>query len=170
MTKQRLINRLRWYYPTELFNVFLFSGIGIWLIYDFSFQDVLFLLYGLLIVVVILFQGQKYWSLKLKALQGKQFDQQKSLNYFRNSKKLNVVLIALIPLVFVIQIYLNGWNLVRENFLGWAIATHTLGILEHINYYHVQLMIDNIHDIKYLKVNKKLKTASLRKHLMVGRI
>lgn len=72
MTKQRLINRLRWYYPTELFNVFLFSGIGIWLIYDFDFQDVLLLLYGLLIVVVILFQGQKYWSLKLKVLQGTQ--------------------------------------------------------------------------------------------------
>lgn len=74
-------------------------------------------------------------------------------------------MIALIPLVFVIQLYLNNWTL-NSNLMLWAIIANVFGVLEHINYYNRQLMVDNASDLKYILKNKKLKTASLAKDLL----
>ena len=74
-------------------------------------------------------------------------------------------MIALIPLVLVIQLYLNNWTL-NGNLMLWAIIANVFGILEHINYYNRQLMVDNASDLKYILNNKKLKTASLAKDLL----
>ena len=41
-------------------------------------------------------------------------------------------------------------------------------ILEHINYYRVQISIDNAYDIKYVVRNRRLKTASLAKDVREG--
>ncbi|MEX0720583.1 MAG: hypothetical protein WD059_07935 [Balneolaceae bacterium] len=170
MSKKRLIRRLSWYYPTELFNVFLFSGIAVWLILEYSFSDIVFLIYGLLLMVIILFQGQYYWKLKLDAMKGKFVNQEKALLFFRFSEKLNMTMIAIIPLMLLVQFYLNGWTLLEENFIFWAIFANIFGILEHINYYHRQLMVDNRFDIKYLLINKRLKISSLKKDLKASKI
>lgn len=170
MSKRRLIKRLSWYYPTELFNVFLFTGIMIWLLINFPFLEILSLLYGLLIMTVILFQGQYYWRVKLKNLQGKSINQDVTLAYFRISKKFNLVLIALIPFALFIELYLNSWVISNSILYGWAIFANIFGILEYINYYHYQLMYDNVHDLKYLQINKKLKIASLKKDLIENKI
>ena len=74
-------------------------------------------------------------------------------------------MIALIPLVFIIQILQNNWQIIPENLIIWGLLANVFGILEHINYYNRQLMIDNLSDIKYLQRNKKLKIASLAKDL-----
>ena len=54
----------------------------------------------------------------------------------------------------------------ENNLLLLGILANVIGVLEHINYYHRQLMIDNLSDIKYLLRNKRLKVASLKKAFM----
>lgn len=95
----------------------------------------------------------------------KPFNQEKNLNLFRNSKKINLILIALIPIIFAIQLYQNDWGIIPENLILYGILSNFFAILEHINYYNRQLMIDNSADLKYIKRNKKLKIASLAKDL-----
>lgn len=170
MRKEKLIKRLTWYYPTERFNALLFSGITVYVLFNNKFTDVIFLLYGLLLMVFILFQGQHYWKLKLLILTGKQIDQGANLQLFRKCKSYNVALIILMPLVAFVQFYLNDYRIKAENLPLWAIAANVFGILEHINYYHTQLTIDNAADVAYLKRNKKLKMAKLNKDLRDNKI
>lgn len=154
----------------EMMHAFItFPLIAVWLIITKPFSDILFLLYGLVLCISILYQGQHYWKLKLYTLTGRTFDRNKNLNFFRNSKRSNLVMIALIPLVLVIQLYLNNWTL-NGNLMLWAIIANVFGILEHINYYNRQLMVDNTSDINYLIRNRKLKTASLAKDLLENEI
>jgi hypothetical protein len=47
----------------------------------------------------------------------------------------------------------------------WAVVANIFGVLEHINYYNRQLMVDNISDLNYIVLNRKLKIASLAKDL-----
>lgn len=78
---------------------------------------------------------------------------------------MNLILISLIPLVFVVQIYWNDWRIIPKNLIMWGFLANVFGILEHINYYNRQLMIDNSSDLEYLKRNRRLKIASLAKDL-----
>ncbi len=166
MSKQKLIKRLKSYYPMERFHAFVtFPAILVYLFLNNSFVDIFFLLYGILVCIIILIQGQHYWKLKLYRLMDKPFNQEKNLNIFRNSKKLNLILIGLIPIIFAIQLYQNDWSIIPKNFIFWGILANFFAILEHINYYNRQLMIDNFADLEYIKRNKKLKIASLAKDL-----
>lgn len=165
MGKVRLIKRLKWYYPTERFNAFLFLSITIYVPFRYAFINVIFLIYGLILMTYILFQGQHYWKLKLYKLTNKYFEQKKNLALFRKLKRTNIVLILCIPVVLLVQLFLSNWSIKSDNLFGWAVVANIVGILEHINYYHLQLMIDNLSDVKYLMKNKKLKIASLKKDL-----
>jgi uncharacterized membrane protein len=110
MSKQKLIKRLKSYYPLEKFHAFVTFPVGlVYLILKNSFTDILFLSYGIFICIIILIQGQHYWKLKLYGLTNKPFNQEKNLIIFKNSKKSNLVLIGLIPIIFGIQLYQNDW-------------------------------------------------------------
>lgn len=166
MSKINLIKRLSWYYPVEKMHAFLtFPGIAIYFTFTNPISNIIFLLYGLALCIFIFFQGQLYWKLKLFSLQGKSFEQDKNLTFFRKSRKTNVFMILLIPAVFFIQLFLNNWNLTLNTLTLSGFAANAFGILEHINYYHTQLMIDNTSDFNYLLRNRKLKKASLAKDL-----
>ena len=78
--------------------------------------------------------------------------------------------IGLIPFVCILQIFLNNWSIKNGNLIYWAIAANVFGILEHINYYNRQLMIDNSSDLNYVIKNRKLKVASLAKDLLENKI
>ena len=150
----------------ERFHAFVtFPSVLVYLVFKNSFEDIFFLLYGLLICIVILIQGQQYWKLKLYKLTNHPFNQERNLNIFKNSKKLNLVLIGFIPIIFGLQLYQNGWKIISENLIFWGLLVNFFAILEHINYYYRQLMIDNTSDLEYLKRNKRLKVASLAKDL-----
>jgi len=60
--------------------------------------------------------------------------------------------------------------IIENNLFLWRILANVIGVLEHINYYHKQLMVDNLSDVKYLLRNKKLKVASLKKDLDESKI
>jgi hypothetical protein len=74
-------------------------------------------------------------------------------------------MIGLVPIIFIIQLYLINWTVKTEKLMFWAIIANVFGILEHINYYNRQLMIDNASDLNYVIRNRKLKIASLAKDL-----
>ncbi len=171
MSKKDLIKRLNWYYPLERIHAFItLPCIMLFLLYSYPISDVLFLLYGLILCTFVLFQGQHYWKLKLNRLTGKQFDQNKNLLFFRKSKKVNLVMIGLIPILCIIQLYLSNWAIKKENLMFWGVIANLFGVLEHINYYNIQLMIDNTSDLNYVIRNRKLKIASLAKDLSENEI
>lgn len=166
MSKKALIKRLNWYYPAERMHAFFtFPLITIYLLFTNSLQDVIFLTYGLVFCIVILFQGQHYWKLKLYRLTGKPFDQNKNLKFFRKSKHVNLIMIGLIPLIFAVQLYLSKWTRKTDNLILWGAIANIFAVLEHVNYYNRQLMIDNISDLNYIIKNKKFKVASLAKDI-----
>lgn len=170
MRKQGLINRLGWYYPTERFNVFLFGGITAYVLFQYAARDVVLLVYGLLVMTYILYQGQKYWQLKLYRLTGKSVNQARSLAFFRTAKRANVWLCCIMPLVLLVQLYLFGWSVPSTPIFLLALLANSFGVLEHVNYYHRQLMIDNAADWRYLKHYRRLKVASLAKDLAEGQL
>jgi hypothetical protein len=87
MSKNELIQRLNKTYKMERSHAFFtFPAIAIYLLFNHSLVDILFLLYGLILCIFILFQGQHYFKLKLKSLHGNSFDQNKNLLFFRKSK------------------------------------------------------------------------------------
>ena len=80
----------------------------------------------------------------------KSFNQKKNITIFKKSKKLNLILIGLIPIVFGFQLYQNDWQISPENLILYGILANLFAVLEHINYYNRQLMIDNLSDLEYL--------------------
>lgn len=168
MGKSKLIKRLSWYYPLEKFHAFVtFPALLVYVLFTYPFKETVFLVYGLLLCILILYQGQHYWKIKLKKLKGESFDNDKNIRFFQFFKKINHILIGLIPFVFIVQMEYFDWNF-NNKLLYYAIAANAFGILEHVNYYHTQLMIDNWADVKYVFRNKKLKQASLAKDLLDG--
>ncbi len=166
MTKTRLIERLKWYYPLEKFHALVtFPAIMLFLMYKNPLRDLVFVSYGLLVCIAVLYQGQLYWKLKLDRLLAKDINQRESLQFFRRSKKVNFFLIFLMPLFFILQLYLQDWDHNSNDYLYWGLLANLFAILEHVNYYHIQLMVDNQYDMKYLITHKRLKKASLAKDL-----
>ena len=95
----------------------------------------------------------------------RRLNRRKTSLFFRISRKYNLYMILLIPAVLFIQLLLNSWNLELNTITLVSFAANAVGILEHINYYHTQLMIDNTSDLSYLLRNRKFKKASLAKDL-----
>jgi|AntRauTorcE11897_2_1112592.scaffolds.fasta_scaffold01011_7 hypothetical protein len=154
----------------EGMNAMMFFGVIVILNASYGVQDLLPLSYGILLVCFILSQGTYYWWIKLCALQGRNIPVKKILKRFQKFKTQNKVGILLIPAVFLIQWYLSGAQFDEIHFLGWALFANGFAILEYINYYHRQIMIDNRYDLQYILQNKKLKEASLFKDMRENKI
>ncbi|QQX76822.1 MULTISPECIES: hypothetical protein [Aequorivita] len=170
MGKEKLIKRLRWYYPLEkLHTFFTFPLLAIYFLTQHPFVKSIWFLYGMMVCIFILYQGQKYWQLKLWRLVGKPFSQVKNLKFFKKAKRINFLLIMGMPVILVVQLLIVNWSVADFEILLWSFAANLFAILEHINYYHTQLMIDNTSDIAFIFRNKKLKTASLAKDLKENR-
>lgn len=170
MTKNRLVRRLSWYYPAELFGLRFFAGLLLYLAWRLGVGDNMLLLYGLLVMTFVVYQGQRYWRLKLWRLQGRAFDAARHLRFFTAAQQANQGLILLMPVVLAGQWFWAGGRFGPANHLGWALLANAFGVLEHVNYCHRQLMIDNAYDIAYLRRNRRLKTASLAKDLREGKL
>jgi|SRR5690554_1369728 len=165
-TKQRLINRLKWYYPLEKIHTFVTFPFFIALVlYVYPIRETIFIVYGLLVCIYILYQGQKYWKIKLFRLRNEPIDQERNLLFFKKSRKINVILIGLIPLFLAIQLWLQDWKITMDKLFFFSVLVNVFAVLEHINYYHIQIMIDNKYDLLYVLRNKKLKPASLANDL-----
>lgn len=118
----------------------------------------------------ILVQGQYYWKIKYFKLKEQPLSSPKNLSFFKNCKKINLIFICAMPLVFVLQMWADNWNSIANDLLPWAIYANLFAVLEHINYYNIQLMIDNRYDLKYLIFHKKFKKSHLSKDLDHNRL
>jgi hypothetical protein len=166
MGKKDLIKRLRWYYPLEKLHAFVsFPLLIFYFLSNYPFIKSIWFIYGMLFCIFVLFQGQKYWQLKLWRLEGKPFSQVKNLRFFRKAKRINLFLMLGIPIILALQMLIVDWTTKDFNIIFWSFLANIFAILEHINYYNKQLMVDNAADFKYIIRNKKLKTASLAKDL-----
>lgn len=164
MSKVRLIKRLKWYYPTERFHTFVtFPALLVYALFTYPPSEVVFLAYGLLVCIIILYQGQRYWKLKLDRLEEQKIEQEKNIRFFIKAKSINRLLISCMPILLMVLLYLNTWG--YNEMLLWGLLANVFAILEHINYYHTQLMVDNSYDVAFLVTNKRLKKASLAKDM-----
>ncbi len=171
MSKTRLIKRLKWYYPTEKFHTYVtFPVVLFYLLLTYPIINIILLSYGLIVCIFILYQGQYYWKLKLNALKGEYIEQNNNIKFFKKSKRLNSILILFMIPVLLIQLYVQGWSFGSNNMFFWGILVNLFAVLEHVNYYHTQLMIDNKYDFEYLLKNRKLKKASLAKDLIENKL
>ncbi len=171
MSKARLIRRLKWYYPIEKFHTYVtFPVLLLSLLFTNPIGNMILLSYGLIVCIIILYQGQYYWKLKLDRLRGKHVNQDATIRFFKKSKRLNWLLILCMLPVLLIQLYIQKWSFESNDMFYWGIFANVFAILEHINYYYIQLMIDNKYDVEYLFKNKKLKKASLAKDLIENKI
>jgi hypothetical protein len=163
--RKRLIKRLSWYAKVEGMNVVMFLGILLYLHIQFISLHLVFLSYGLILMCFILAQGTWYWRKKRMVLEGKSESHLDILKKFRILKRYNIYGMIFMPFVLILQWFISGQHFVPEQLLGWAIFANIFAVLEHINYYHTQLMYDNRHDINFLLKNRSLKKASLFKDL-----
>ncbi|MCB0795506.1 MAG: hypothetical protein KDB88_12280 [Flavobacteriales bacterium] len=149
MTKERLIQRLGWYYPTERAHAFLtFPVILLVILYYHPFRNVVLLTYGMVVCIVVLYQGQHYWKLRLHRLKGLPVAQDQALRFFRRSKGWNVMLILCMVPIMIAELYLDRRKPCFQEMFLWGALTNLFAILEHVNYYHVQLMVDNMYDVR----------------------
>lgn len=112
---------------------------------------------ALLSVSYLLLQGSLYWQLKQNALSAAAplpgyFDR-----LFKAFKASNLLLFAGVTIGFIVQIVNAGWS----SKLAWPLGIFLFAVLEHINYYHYQLMYDTSASVRYLLRNRRLRKAAL---------
>ena len=114
-------------------------------------------IFALCMLSYILLQGTWYWHLKLRLL-----NEHKPLPaYFRDLyqcfKWSNVIgMVALLAAL----LYYNTLSLSFSD-LKWCAGLLVGVLLEHINYYHYQLMYDTRAAFDFLRRNKRLRKAAL---------
>jgi hypothetical protein len=117
-----------------------------------------------LLLQFLLLQGSAYWYAKWKRLkqENKSITPVAMVRQLKKAQKMNIVLIAIAPFLFGMDVWRWGSNLPVDGLL-LAGGIYLFAILEYINYFHVQLSYDNGADLRYLWKTKRFKRASLRK-------
>ena len=90
------------------------------------------------LVCALLLQGALYWHLKLAAVTTGSGMPQWFARLFTSLRRINVVVFAGYAIVLA-SVAANGAS--RAD-LGWSAALLSFAVLEHVNYYHWQLMYD----------------------------
>ena len=152
--KDYLVNRLRVLYRLEFFNVF---GLPfVFVLNSIVYKQPIginsiaaFILNGILLLEV-----SYLWFCIYRKLTQKQEDN--FIKYFRIFKPFNLILI----LFTIVIIALNPFKSTFDRIGTFSFLL--LAILEHINYFEVQLMYDNKNDLQYLRLFRRLKKAKLK--------
>lgn len=162
--KERLVKRLRYLWAFELFDSFFLPAVAVFLAWYLERPLGLFAIYSAALVAWILWQGAAYWWLKLRAVKADSDIAAGRLRWFAGSKRVNWVLIGLLPVLLVVNgLVSTFFRSGLDFFVG--LGFYVLAILEQVNYYHYQLMYDYPPDWRSLVENKRLKRSSLRRAL-----
>lgn len=108
-------------------------------------------------VSYLLMQGALYWQLKHRALSASAPLPRYFGRLFSAFKVSNLVLFGGIALGFALQLVRNGWAIS----LAWPLGIFLFAILEHINYYHYQLMYDTPSSARFVLRNRRLRKSAL---------
>ena len=111
----------------------------------------------LALVSYILAQGSLYWGIKFR-----QYAYQAPLPQWLRAAFRLLFLSNLIGLAAVaVVVLLAGPRGVARVDIAWAAGLWLFAALEHINYYHFQLMYDTRGALRRLRVTKRLRTPML---------
>ncbi|MEV4185165.1 hypothetical protein AB0J28_27455 [Streptosporangium canum] len=119
---------------------------------------------GFALFALLLLEGAGYWSAKLRQIATRD----RSLpgaGAFVVARRGNVAVLAA-GLLFIV------WAVVIDPGAGsWpGLGFGLFAVLEHVNYFHVQLMYDTVEDLRYLR-SRGLRRAHLARDLAVrGRV
>lgn len=161
--RARLLGRLASLRNLEAINIVLF-----WLLFAWAWSNAArpsawgFRAYALAIVTIILAEGTYYWHRKARSVRSRRPLPTGFRRTFTRLRSLNVVLFAACPPVAGLLLALgasNAFDLVMGSLLV------VFAGLEHINYFHVQLMHDSRNDWTYLWRHRRLRRAPLAEDL-----
>jgi hypothetical protein len=108
-------------------------------------------------VSYLLLQGALYWQLKHSALSASAPLPNDFEWLFSAFNGANLVLFGGVALGFAVEIGRAGWGAQ----LAWPLGIFLFAVLEHINYYHYQLMYDTSASVRYVLRNRRLRKAAL---------
>jgi len=162
--RERLARRLRTLWTWELFDSFFFPALIVFYARALQRSVGPSTIYSVGLVTWLLWQGSAYWWLKLQALRTEAEIETKHLRWFRVLKRLNWILIGLLPISLAVK-GLMSTSFASTFDLVASMALWGLAVLEQVNYYYYQLMYDYAPDWRYLIKQKKLKRSSLRRAL-----
>jgi hypothetical protein len=111
---------------------------------------------ALTLLAYILVQGTFYWHLKIKLIEEQKPFPSYFQGLFRAFKLSNLIAIGAV----LVMIWIDR-NALSEADIGWSATLLAGAVLEHINYYHYQLMYDTRAAFGYLRRNKRLRKAAL---------
>lgn len=112
---------------------------------------------ALLLQSYLLVQGACYWHLKHRALSQSSRLPDFFGRVFAVFKTSNLLLFALVGLAFVVHVHVAGWSVQ----LAWPLGIFLFAMIEHINYYHYQLMYDTTNAVRFVVRNRRLRRAAL---------
>lgn len=159
INRQHIAHRLRYLRNWEFLNVFLLPACLAVVITSLELPTWLLYSYSLFLICLVLAQGTLYWHIKLRTISTAT---RRLPAYFRRIftlfKRGNLILIAGYPLLFA---YAQSSQQTQAGEPVWATVFWLFALLEHINYYHYQLMHDTTNDMRYLFRYKRLRHAPL---------
>ena len=98
---------------------------------------------GTALALFILLQGSVYWLLKLRRPAAPA-----GMGVYAVLRRLNPVLLVLALPVLLVALVTGPFDEVVAGLVFWVLA-----VLEHINYFHTQLMYDNAADLQRLRTS-----------------
>ncbi|WP_327089027.1 hypothetical protein OIE66_43145 [Nonomuraea sp. NBC_01738] len=120
---------------------------------------------GLLLVFVILVEGGAYWFLKLGQFR-RRAPLPAGMPLFRMLTRLNPVLLAIGALVIAVAIYSGD-----SGTAAWpGVALWVFAVLEHVNYFHVQLIHDTRADLARFRRTGRFHRSHLATDLARSRL
>lgn len=155
--RNKLKQRLRTLWTLELANAVIVFPL-FYVVLSASYRLGWFSPLALLAVCAILTIGAIFWFLKLRALSGTNALAHPRTRRFFHATKI-VFRAALSVLVVVFAVYVISQPDISHAELLISSGLLILAWLEYINYYVVQLMIDNRADLDYLRTHRRLKRA-----------
>lgn len=112
---------------------------------------------ALAVVSFILLQGAVYWHLKLRTVVARQHVPAWFQPVYRGLRRANCLAILAVGALVTANIA-SGLSAAD---LAWSWGLLAFAVLEHINYYHYQLMYDTRAGLAYVGRNKRLRKAAL---------
>lgn len=117
---------------------------------------------GFALFALLLWQGGAYWLLKIRQLQQRR-PCLPGVEVFR------VLRLANFPVIAVALAITGYWSVASPGKASWlGLGLALFGVLEHINYFHVQLMHDTAADLRRLRATG-LRRSHLARDLAAAR-
>lgn len=153
----RLVRRFRQLRNWEGFNVVFLPALFLWVWRDAAPAWSL-RLPPLAMVVLLLAQGTLYWHLKLRAVRDRLPLPPWFCGTFRVVRAASVAGLALVAAAIALGAARGAG---RPADVAWAVGLLAFALLEHVNYFHVQLKHDTAADWAWLRRNRRLRRAAL---------